>query len=98
MDTSTGKKRPCGPERPVEPVQHQARLDRDPALLPVEAHDRVQVLAEVHDERFAHGLPALRGAGAAGEEGDAVLRGNGDDARHVGLGSGDRDPDGLSIW
>ena len=45
------------PERPVEPIQHQARLDRDPALLPVEAHDRMQVLAEVHDERFATVCP-----------------------------------------
>ena len=92
-----GEEEAVRPESLVEAIEHEPRLYRSPAPVEVQLHDCVQVLAEVHDQGFTDGLPALRGAGAAGEEGYAVLGGDRDDGRHVGLGPGDGNPDRLDL-
>jgi hypothetical protein len=82
---------------PVELVEHDARLDRHLGAVLVEADDVAHVLGEIDDQRLAHGLTALRGAGAARQ--DRCLR----VARHVqcdgeiGLVARDDDADRLDL-
>ena len=52
----------------IELVEHDARLDRDLGAVLVEAHDLAQVLGDIDDQRLAHRLAALRGAGAARQD------------------------------
>ncbi len=68
-----GKPEPVLPQLRVEDVQHDARLHHRAARLRVHLHHAVQVLARVDDEGRADGLPALGGAAAAREHGNAGL-------------------------
>ena len=61
--------RPCGLERGVEMVQHDAWLAPHPARLRIDFHDPVQVFTCVYNQGPTHRLPGQAGAGAAGRTG-----------------------------
>ena len=56
------------PQPGIELVEHDAGLHRDLGAVLVEAHDLAHVLRDIDDQRLAHGLAALRGAGAARQD------------------------------
>ncbi len=43
----------------VQSIQHHTRLYRDAPLVQIEIENSVEILAEVDDQGFAHGLAAL---------------------------------------
>ncbi len=53
------------PEYRVEFVQHNARLDADPALLDVQIQDAIVILRDVEHQAGADGLTSLRSAATA---------------------------------
>ena len=63
-------------ELAVEIVEHQARLDRAARAFEVEIEDAGEVFGTIHHQRFADGLPGLRGAAAARQHADAFTAGN----------------------
>ena len=70
------KEQPVRREPAVEPVEHDAGLDRHRARLGVEVEDVIEVLAHVDDQRLAHRLAALRRARPARQHGHALLAGD----------------------
>jgi hypothetical protein len=73
------------PEPRVELVEHDAGLDRDFGAVLVETHDLAQILGDIDDQRVAHRLAALRGAGAARQDGGLGVARHVDDQGEVGL-------------
>ena len=81
----------------VELVEHDARLHRDLGAVLVEAHDLAQVLGDIDDQRLAHRLAALRGAGAARQDGGLGVARHVDDEREIGLVARHDDADRLDL-
>ena len=73
-------------ERPVQRVEHDARLHPRPSRRRIDVDDPIQVLGEVQHHGGADGLAALRRAGAARQHRDVFLGGDGDGGLHVGDG------------
>ena len=67
----------------IELVEDDARLDAHGAALGIEGEHAIEVAADVDDERLADGLPALRRAAAARQDGHAGLRREVQDRRHI---------------
>jgi hypothetical protein len=86
-----------GPEKAVQPVQHDSRLHRDPLRLGLEVEHLVQVLGDVDHQGRAHGLAALGGAGTPRQDRYARPGRDPDGANRV-LGTGrHHDPDRLDL-
>jgi len=85
------------PEPRVQGVEHDARLHRDLGAVLVEADDLAQVLRHVEDQRLAHRLAALRGAGAARQDRRAGVARDVERGREVGLVARDDDADRLDL-
>ena len=73
------------PEPGVELVEDDAGLDRHLGAVLVEAHDLAQMLRDIDDQRLAHRLAALRGAGTAWHDGGPGVARHVDHQRQVGL-------------
>ena len=58
-------------ELAIESVEHNPGLDRAARALEVEIEDAGEVFGTVHHQRFADGLPGLRGSAAARQHADA---------------------------
>ena len=78
-------------ELPVHAVQVHARFHDQRTGVRVKLQRPVQVAAEVHDERRAHGLPRQRAPAPAGQDGHAVFVGVLQHALHVAFGLGQHD-------
>ena len=65
VETSGAKRRPCGLQRGVQLVEHDARLDAGPRAVDVQLEHRLQIPRRVDDEAGADGLAGLRRAAAA---------------------------------
>ena len=63
-------------ELAVEIVEHDAGLDRAARALDVEIEDAGEIFRAIHHQRFADGLPGLRGAAAARQHAGAFGAGN----------------------
>ena len=61
---------------PVEIVEHDARLDGAARALDVEIENAREIFGAIDDQRLADGLPRLRGAAAARQDGYAFRAGN----------------------
>ena len=82
-------------ERGVQAVEHHAWLHTRPSLLEVDLQDAIHVPGEVEHQGASDGLPGEAGAGAAGQERDALARGEGDGRGHILLVAGHHHPKGL---
>ena len=78
-----GEEEALGLQPGIQPVEHDAGLDRDAARFLVEVDHAVEMPAGVDDHRLADGLPTLRRAGAAGEDRGAGFAADGDRVRDV---------------
>ena len=61
---------------PVEPVEHDPRLDPRPPPVDIDRDHPVEIFAAIDDQRARHGLPALRGAAAARQHRHPLLARN----------------------
>ncbi len=59
------EEQPVLAQLPIEPVEHDPRLDPRAAPLDIDLDHPVEMFAAIDDQRARHGLPALRGAAAA---------------------------------
>ena len=94
---STGKNSPCGLQQAVEPVEHEAGLDPDRALLRVQLEHAVQILGEIDHQAGADRLAGLRGAAAARHDRHARLARDPERRLDVGVGPGEHDADRLDL-
>ena len=85
------------PQRSVEAVEHHPRLDPRPAPFDIDRDDPVHISAAIEDKRTGHGLPALRGAGAARQNRHAFLAGDRDRRRGVLAIARDHDAQRLDL-
>ena len=85
VETSTGYQRPCGFSQALSWSSTTPGCTVTCGLVLVEAHDLAQMLGDVDDQRLAHGLAALRRAGAARHDGGLGVARDVDDQRQVGL-------------
>src|SRR5258708_18216782 len=81
----------------IELVEHDAGLNRDLGALLVEPNDLPHVLREIDDQGRAHGLAALRCAGAARQDRGLGIACHVEGERQVGLVTRDYDADGLDL-
>ena len=80
VEMSGAKRDVVRPQRGVQLVEHDARLDSRPALGGVHLEDAVEILRRVDHESGADRLPGLRRAAAAHGERTAKLRADADEA------------------
>ena len=73
VEMSTGNHKPCGFQGAVEIVEHDAGLDHAAAARDIELQQAVEIFGAIQDQRMVDRLPALRGAAAAREHGDALF-------------------------
>ncbi len=85
------------PQQAVQPVEHEAGLDPDRALLRVQIEHAVQVLGEIDHQPGADRLAGLRGAAAACHDRHARRARNPERRLDVGVGPGDHDADRLDL-
>jgi len=82
---------------PIELVEHDAGLDRDPAAFAVERDHAVEMSADIDDQGLAHRLAALRRAGAARQHRHALFGGDFDRTDDVLVRARDDDADRLDL-
>src|SRR5438034_3784407 len=78
-------------QRRVELIEHHAGLHGGGHGFLVEGDDAIEPLAMVDDQGFAHGLAALRGSRAAGEDRDVEITRDGERGLSVFLVARDQD-------
>ena len=81
----------------VQLIQHQARLYRHPPAFDVQGNNTCESLADIQHQGFAHGLAALRGAAASGQNGNALVPRDLDGAHHVRFVMGHHHANGFDL-
>ncbi len=92
-----GKAQAVGPKTRVQLVEHDARLDPCPALVPVDLEDAVQIFRGIEDETGTDGLPGLRRAATSRGNGHTVPRGNLHRPHHIVWCPGNDEPERFDL-